>query len=310
VRRLALILTAVVAALAAALPPAASAQGQGEVTCPGTFEVLNNDRIGRLSLAAGPYTITLVNATTLTCADASELFRQFLEDWDGRLPGGWRVDPAAALFTRGVSGEGFRVARSSGPPGPPSGRVCPSYFTVLHNDRIGSFRIAKGRYRIILLSLGSLSCARASSLFTRFLEDFDGVLPRPWFLDPTTASFMRGGRNVGFRIKPWSGPLPTPNHGGRHPASGSRCPGTFRVQHNDRIGRLRLRAGPYVVTRLAAGSPSCPGASRLLAGFLDDPGGALPRPWVLNPQTGTFTRGRGSRRGFRIKPLRGGRSAG
>jgi hypothetical protein len=309
VRRSALLLAAVVAGLLVGAP-GASAQGQSQVTCPGSFEVLNDDRIGRLSLTAGPYTITLVNATALTCADASELFRQFLEDWDGRLPGGWRVDPAAALFTRGLTGEGFRVAPSSGPPGPPSRRVCPSYFTVLHNDRIGSFRIPRGRYRIILLSLGPLSCARASALFTRFLDDFDGVLPRPWFLDPGTASFMRGSRNVGFRIKPWSGPLPTPNHGGRHPATGARCPATFRVEHNDRIGRLRLRAGPYVVTRLGAGSPSCPAASRLLASFLDDPSGVLPRPWVLNAQTGTFTRGRGTGRGFRIKPLRAGRAAG
>ncbi|HEU0024638.1 MAG TPA: hypothetical protein VFQ12_08405, partial [Thermoleophilaceae bacterium] len=109
--------------------PSAPAQGVSEATCPGSFEVLHHDSIGRLTLAPGPYTITLVNATTLTCADASELFRQFLEDYDGQLHGGWVLDPTAATFTRGLTGVGFRVAPAAGPPGPTSRRVCPSYFT-------------------------------------------------------------------------------------------------------------------------------------------------------------------------------------
>ena len=113
---------------------------------------------------------------------------------------------------------------------------------MLHNDHIGTFAIRKGRYRVTLLSVGRLSCAQASNDFARFLQDFDGILPRPWFVAPSTGTFMRGSRYVGFRIKPWSGPLPPNGGGGRHPRTGGKCPGTFRVAHDDRIGKLRRRA--------------------------------------------------------------------
>ncbi len=173
----------------------------------------------------------------------------------------------------------------------------------MHNDHIGSFAIRKGRYRITLLSVGRISCAQASSYFAKFLDDFDGILPRPWFVDPSTGSFMRGSRYVGFRIKPWSGPLPPNGGGGTHPSKGGKCPGTFRVQHNDRIGSLRLPGGPYLIT--AFGSVSCSQASKQFTSFLDnDYTGMLPRPWRLQPTTGTFLRGGGSKNGFRVKPAR------
>ena len=127
--------------------------------------MLHNDSVGALYLPAGPYVIGVLNPSTLSCSDASELFREFLEDYDGRLAGGWRVDPSTATFTRGS--QGFRVTAAGPtpptPPTPPSNRVCPSYFTVLHNDLIGSFAIRSGRYRITLLSVGRISCAQASN---------------------------------------------------------------------------------------------------------------------------------------------------
>ena len=170
---------------ACASASSASAQTTGAATCPGTFNVLHNDSVGALYLPAGPYVITVLNASTLSCSDASELFREFLEDYDGRLAGGWRVDPSTATFTR--RSQGFRVtAGAPTPPTPPSKRVCSSYFTILHNDHIGSFAIRKGRYRITLLSVGRISCAQASDDLARFLQDFDGILPRPWFVDPST----------------------------------------------------------------------------------------------------------------------------
>ena len=280
----------------------ASAQTTAPASCPGTFEVLHNDRVGALYLPAGPYVIIVLNPSTLSCHDASELFREFLEDYNGRLAGGWRVDPSTATFTRGS--QSFRVtAASPTPPTPPSKRVCPSYFTVLHNDRIGSFAIRRGRYRITLLSVGRISCAQASNAFARFLQDFDGILPRPWFIDPSTGTFMRGSRYVGFRIKPWSGPLPPSGGGGRHPSTGGKCAGTFRVVHNDRIGKLRLPRGPYLINAL--GNVSCAQASTQFASFLaNDYTGMLPRPWRLQVTTGTFLRGTGSQNGFRVKPAR------
>jgi hypothetical protein len=290
------------AATAWASVSTASAQTTGAATCPGTFEVLHNDSIGALYLPAGPYVIDVLNPSTLSCSDASELFREFLEDYDGRLAGGWSLDPSTATFTR--SSQSFRVtAAGPTPPTPPSNRVCPSYFTVQHNDHIGTFAIRRGRYRITLLSVGRISCAQASTAFARFLQDFNGVLPRPWSVAPSTGTFMRGSRYVGFRIKPWSGPVPPNGGGGTHPSTGGKCPGTFRVMNDTRIGQLRLPRGPYLIT--AFGSVSCAQASTQFTSFLNnDYTGVLPRPWRLQVTTGSFLRGSGSRNGFRVKPAR------
>jgi hypothetical protein len=306
-----LLVTALAVAAALALPGGASAQGGGAPSvCPATFEVLHDDTVGALYLPKGHYTVTLLNADALTCAQASDLFRQFLEDWDGRLPRPWVVNAQTATFSRGAGGSvGFRVAAATTPSGGgggghhPHGGLCPGTFAVLHNDRIGTFAFPKGNYRITLLSVGRITCAQASTYLARFLQDFDGVLPVPWFLDTETGSFMRGSRNVGFRVKELVGP-PRPSGGGSgtHP-TGNRCPATFRVLNNDSIGKLRLRKGPYRVTLLGS-KLSCARASQLFASFLQDFEGTLPRPWSLNVQTATFTRGTGSSTGFRVKPAR------
>jgi hypothetical protein len=292
------------AALALALAPSASA---AEATCPGTFQVLHNDRIGAMQLPAGPYVITVLDSATMGCTEASQLFAQFLEDWDGRLPRPWVADNATRTFRAGRgSSVGFRVTPDTNPnpptpPHPPSSRVCPGYFTVLHNDHIGSLSIPSGRYRITLLSYAGVTCSRASTLFARFLQDFDGILPRPWHLDPGTGSFTRGHRHIGFRIKPYVADGGSSN-GSRYPVRGeTRCP-TFRVLHNDRIGRLILPRGTYNVW--VRGRLSCSQSTVLFDQFLDDPSGDLPSPWVVNARTASFSRGPGSSTGFRVKPVR------
>jgi hypothetical protein len=287
----------VIAALVFALPSSASA---AEADCPGTFQVVHNDRIGSMQLPAGPYVITVLDTETMGCTEAAHLLSQFLEDWDGRLPRPWVASVSTRTFTAGRgSTVGFRVRPSSGPtpPQPPSSRVCPSWFQVLHNDSIGDFSIPRGRYRITLLGYRGVTCSQASTLLARFLQDWDGVLPPPWLLDPSTGSFMKGSRHVGFRIKPY---VPDGGGaGGRHPAQGeSRCP-TFRVQHNDTIGRLELRRGTYNVW--VRGGLSCARSTTLFASFLELPAGNLPSPWVLSPQTANFSRGRGGQVGFRVK---------
>jgi len=128
-------------------------------------------------------------------------------------------------------------------------------------------------------------------------------VPRPWLLDAETGSFMRGSRNIGFRIKQWVGPV-NPGGGGSgvHPA-GARCPATFRVLNDDSIAKLRLRKGRYRITLVNRGL-SCPRASRLFTSFLEDYEGTLPRPWRLNVQTTTFTRAGSRSAGFQVKPAR------
>jgi hypothetical protein len=296
------------AAAGLAMPSGAGAQS-ATVTCPATFEVLHDDHVGRLSLPAGPYTITVRGR--LSCASASDLFRQFLEDWDGRLPRPWVIDVPTATFNRGANGTiGFSVKRASNHGGggggghhPANGGSCPAFFRVLHNDRIGSLRVPAGNYRITILAVGRISCASASRLFAQFLQDFDGRLPRPWILDTQTGTFLRGSAHVGFRVKRASGKPVNPSGGGNHPSDGTLCRATFRVLHNDRIGSLRLPRGPYRVTLLRGPGLTCAGASQMFTRFLSSPAGRLPRPWVLNAKSATFTRGRGSKTGFRVKPV-------
>jgi hypothetical protein len=299
----ALLAAAAIAAVVAIFAVPASAAVP--TTCPATFTVLHDDHIGSMQIPAGPYTVTVLDPSRLSCAEASDRFRQFLEDWDGDLPAPWTLDAATATFT-GAQGAGFRIARASAPSGggggqyPATGTRCPGSFQVLHNDRIGSFRIPKGDYTVTLLSLGRISCAGASNRLAAFLQDFDGRLPNGWRLDPETGTFTRrGSTNYGFRIKPAA--TSQPGGGGTVYPAGRVCGGTFRVLHDDHIGALQLPKGRYRITLRPTGRPSCAQASRDLARFLDDPNGKLPKPWRVNAATGTFTGRTGV--GFRIKPV-------
>ena len=123
-------------------------------------------------------------------------------------------------------------------------KVCPSTFQVLHDDHIGDLSLPKGHYRITLLMPEKpLDCQGAALLFRKFLEDYDGKLQGRWRVIPKSATFKRGGSGVGFRVRRRGGG----GGGGKHPDDGGRrCPNTFTVQHNDRIGKLKLKAGEYL----------------------------------------------------------------
>ena len=200
-RRLTCLLITAAAVLACA--PAAHAQTvTPPAACPGTFQVLHNDTIGTLSLKAGAYTITVQNPSVLSCATASSLLTRFLEDFDGVLPGSWVYDVATGAFV-GSGGRAFTIAfTGGGGGGGGGGGLCPSTFQVLHDDSIGALSLPAGPYTI---TVKGLSCAAASTLFTRFLQDFDGVLPRPWRLNSQTGRFTRS-RTVSFRVKRDDGP--------------------------------------------------------------------------------------------------------
>ena len=78
---------------------------------------------------------------------------------------------------------------------------------------------------------------------------------------------------------------------GGAPASAATCP-SFKVLHDDRIGAVSLPAGSYEVT--ASGGLSCPASSKLLARFLSDWDGNLPKPWRASAEgsgKATFTGG-------------------
>lgn len=185
----------------------ADARAAAPLRCPATFQVLHNDRIGRLKLPQGPYRIRILDDQALGCARASRLFAKFLQDFDGNLPGRWRLQVRTATFTKRGTNAGFRVkkvGRQSGGGGGkhPSGRhdKCPT-FRVLHNDRIGSVRFPKGTYQ--MTALGGFTCQKSSNRFASFLELPEGNLPGRWRLRGRTGTFQRGQSGKGFQVNFW-----------------------------------------------------------------------------------------------------------
>jgi len=177
---------------------------------------------------------------------------------------------------------------------------CPNAFSVLHDDHVGKLSLRKGSYTITVTNQNKLSCQRASTLFTEFLQDFDGKLPDGWRVSVRRSGFIKNPRKSFFVKR--TGPSGSGGGGGgRHPAKGEMiCPGTFQVQHNDHIGRLQLPKGPYTITVIKKRKITCQRASTLFAKFLQKPDGDLPNGWKLDVQSGTFLKkGRGF--GFRVK---------
>jgi hypothetical protein len=192
-----------------------------------------------------------------------------------------------------VAGEAPAVAQQPTP--------CAATFHVLHDDHIGTLQLPEGAYQ---LSTVDQTCQRAAHLFTEFLQDYDGDLPRPWRFtvqDVGQGTFI--GRNARFQvvrtgdITPATPPGPPSAGGGTH---GSLvCPATFRVQHNDRIGALRLRRGDYRVTRLGV-RISCARTTNLFRRFLRRPSGRLFGGWIVLARAGEFIRGT-SHYGFQVE---------
>jgi hypothetical protein len=189
---LALTLSAVAVFLVVGL----GAGSAGAAGCP-SFRVLHNDRIGPAVLPAGPYAVTPAPGSGITCARASQLFARFLEDWDGNLPGNWRVVAQSRGSARFLNGSrlGFTVERNGKreeeESNPAIGRLCSGTYTVNHTSIVGPLRFRRGQYLIYIPRGSGISCRRASVLFTRFLGQPGGRLPSPWRVRNQTATFYK-----------------------------------------------------------------------------------------------------------------------
>ena len=186
---------------AIALAPAAGAS----TACPATFRVSHTDQIGSLQLPKGNYRVRVSGG--LSCASSTDLFAAFLQDYNGVLPQGWtyRVQgKGRGRFTLRGSRQAFSVRRRVGGGGgrPPVGLACPGSFEVLDDDSIGDLPVPAGKYRLTRLSTLSPTCGRVSTLFARFLEDPDGILPGRWVVLAQDGAFAKGSLSYGFRIEP------------------------------------------------------------------------------------------------------------
>lgn len=284
--------------LALLTPPPA---GAATATCP-KFRVVHNDQIGQIKFPSGYYAVTVLNRNKLACGQVPRLFNEFLQDADGKLRSPWvlRQRYQDRIFSAGArSDRGFRVrpSKSGGGGGGGTRTSCPGYFTVVHNDSIGSFKVPHGKYRLTLLDSMKMDCDQAVKKFRTFLLDFDGKLPWPWKLNQSNATFYKStDPGTGFNINRAYGPSPDPSKDKKF----ARCPGTFRVLHNDRIGQLRLPKGPYYIYTGMKGGLPCATASNWFRTFLNRPAGDLPSPWSLDPNQALFTNRKNGRK-FRVQ---------
>jgi len=181
-----------------------------------------------------------------------------------------------------------------------AGANCP-VFHVLHNDRIGAAVLPAGGYNVHLTRGSKLSCAKASSLFARFLQDFDGNIA-PWRIVPKgtgKARFVKPG-NRGFAVARAGG---GGGGGGGNPRIGHLCPGTFHVNNDDRIGPLFFHAGNYQIYIPRHSVVPCKGASNHFARFLAFPSGVLPGNWQMKSNRAMFfKKHQPTRRRFRVDP--------
>ncbi len=91
---------------------AGAASAERAPACPGEFNVLHNDRIGKLILPKGPYTISVKR---MPCLDASSNLTRFLQRPNGDLPDGWRVFAKRGKFVNRAQNKAFLVAPASAP---------------------------------------------------------------------------------------------------------------------------------------------------------------------------------------------------
>jgi len=298
---------ALLVALAILATPAVLASAQvaddGSRRCPGTFHVLDPERIGALRIEAGMHDLAVFG--DVSCADAPRLLAGFLQDWDGRLPRRWEVSATDSEVLRAGSGDGIRLGRAQ--PARAPGRtttVCP-YFTIPLDARVGDLTLKAGRYTMRLLSR-RMDCAQAARELHGFLYDAKAA-PFPWRAEPRAlndVTFRRGSDAYGFRTRR---AYADTAGGGSYPAPGNmRCPNTFLVQHPGRIGKLTLTRGMHHLT--VHGGVTCEQAVDAFKVFLGMPSGALPAPWRLRSASASFLRGKGAARGFwldRAEPVRG-----
>jgi hypothetical protein len=184
--------------------------------------------------------------------------------------------------------------------GSASAASCPS-FKVLHDDRIGPADLPAGNYEIGVKA--GLSCAEGSKLFARFLQDWDGNLPKPWRVSAEESgkvSFTRGNL-PGFTVERIGG-----GEGGSNSELGTLCPGSFTVNAGADVGPLFFAKDRYLTYIPSRSAITCRRATVLFTRFLASPGGMLPSPWRVTTQTATFYKpAHPLRSAFRVEPADG-----
>jgi len=161
-----------------------------------------------------------------------------------------------------------------------------------------------GRSYTLTLQDTSLDCKSSAALFARFLEDYDGVLPKPWVVSnegPGKSSFLRafsGGTTPGFAVELTAKERRRRRH---QPDPRQTLPGTFTVNSTTVVGPLRFTKGAFLIYQPAGSGITCNRASVL---FTRSSAPAVPCPprGRCSTKTATFYKPSNPKRSaFRIE---------
>jgi cell division protease FtsH len=94
-------------ALAAPAAPAAAEGGSAACTVP--FEISRNQSLEGLVLENGPYKLTVLDTSEMTCDEANDAFRTVLREPGASLPEGWKLEPGSRTVSRADDTDAFRV---------------------------------------------------------------------------------------------------------------------------------------------------------------------------------------------------------
>jgi len=177
---------------------------------------------------------------------------------------------------------------------------CPAYVQVVDHDKIGRLDVPPSYYILTIADDERLTCDYVTDMFIAFLQDFDGVLPKPWKLNAKTATFTRGRKSDGVFTVTASESPPSEAEPVILPKS---CGAKFTVVHNDRIGKLKIPAGKYRLTVLDKKKLTCAKAAKRFKGFLAK--GNVPNTWKVKRSSATFQKKANRSVGFNINKAYG-----
>jgi cell division protease FtsH len=95
-------------ALALTAAPAAAQEG-GSAACTIPFQVTKPQPLGGTVLEPGPFKLTVLDTSELSCGEARDELREVLRAPGGDLPEGWKFDDATRTVSRANGSEAFRV---------------------------------------------------------------------------------------------------------------------------------------------------------------------------------------------------------
>jgi len=96
------------ALLAVAITAAPAAADGGSAACTVPFEMARTQPLGSIFLQPGPYKVTVMDTSEITCDEANDQLREVLREPGAAIPGGWKLDEGTRTLSRADGTDAFR----------------------------------------------------------------------------------------------------------------------------------------------------------------------------------------------------------